>query len=102
MFGDTGDKCFFDGAALPIPPWKKGCRIYQADIACHSFEISEAATYVRSCELAMKYDECLANEQAKHTCIEWCPDKDCRTLDYATYLKSSLIGVILIALSNYM
>jgi len=65
MFGDTGDKCFFDGAALPIPPWKKGCRIFQADIHCHSFEISEAATFVRSCELAMKHDECYNENKLK-------------------------------------
>ena len=56
LFGDTGDMCFFEGAALPISPWKKGCKIFQADIDCHSYEISEAATFVKSCELAPIYN----------------------------------------------
>ncbi len=94
--------CFFDGAALPIPPWKKGCKIFQADIACNSYEISEAATFVKSCELAPIHNECVMGKTTTENfkCIETCPDMDCRELDSGTHLTISLLGVMIITLSS--
>ena len=94
--------CFFEGAALPIPPWKKGCKVFQADIKCHSYEISEAATFVKSCELAPIYNECIAKDEAKFKCIETCPDMDCRELDSGSHLTISLFGLLLIFYSSFI
>ena len=69
LFPAQGQQCFFRESVYPIKPWPRGCKVYQAGNSCNSYEISDEGNYVNSCDLAMKFNECLAPNVKTHVCV---------------------------------
>lgn len=99
-FPDTGQQCFFTESLYPLKPWPQGCKIYQADDYCSSYEISDEGNYVISCDLSMITGQCLSENTESNTCVEFCPEGGC-IKELARHLvvsTLSLASLLLLAL----
>lgn len=101
LFPDLGQQCFFRESLYPIKPWEKGCKIFQADNKCHSYEVSDEGNYINSCDLSMVYDECLASVTKKNICLEYCPEFNCIREELGKYLTLSLYFTLSVIYISY-
>lgn len=86
MFPDTGEMCYFREARYPVKPWQdwtkwpNGCKVWQAEDPCSTYEISADGSYPVSCDIAMKKGVCISNGKS-HYCLEECPVEGCNISD---------------------
>ena len=92
-FPGTGKECFFRDSILPNKPWPQGCKVYQADDFCSTYEISNEGNYIMSCDIAMVAGQCLAPNTKPKTCIEYCPPEGC-VKEKAMMIAASVIALI--------
>ena len=86
-----------------MKPWKKGCKVFQADNHCHTYEVSDEGNFIASCDISMKYDECLVSSKKKMICLEYCPDFNCIREELGKYLTLSFwssVAVIIISVGT--
>ena len=100
-FPETSKRCFFTESLYPLKPWPVGCKLYQADDYCSSYEISDEGNYVISCDLAMITGECLSENTETNTCVEFCPEGGCVKDGARTLLMSIASSFSLILLAFY-
>ena len=95
-FPDTGQQCFFKESLYPLHPWPNGCKIFQANDVCNTYEISDEGNYITSCDLVMDKEKCIAPNTKKMECLEFCPSGGCIS-EWALQLKLSalfLLGIL--------
>ena len=86
MYPDTGEQCYFREARYPVKPWQDwtkwphGCKIWQAEDPCSSYEISDDGAYPISCDIAMKKGVCISNGKS-HFCLKECDPGGCAKKD---------------------
>jgi hypothetical protein len=72
-----------------MKPWGKGCKVYQAGNLCHTYEVSDEGNYIASCDISMKWNDCLVSNKKPHVCLEFCPDFNCIREEFGKYLTVS-------------
>ena len=91
LFPDTGEQCFFRESRFPVKPWQDwtkwphGCKIWQAEDPCSSYEISDDGGYPVSCDIAMKKGVCISNSKP-HSCLLECPEGGCEIKESANLI----------------
>ena len=99
-FPDTGQQCFFKESLYPLLPWPNGCKIFQANDVCDTYEISDEGNFVMSCDLTLDKGVCIKNNTKPMECIEYCPDGSCINKDWAKFLTVSLMSVAAVVVST--
>jgi hypothetical protein len=104
LFPYGGKQCDFKEALYPIKPWPRGCKVYQADRICYSYELADNGSYIKSCDVPMWWDQCLNPVKDKFKCIEWCPlfncikdDDDDKAMNLTFKLTTALIVLFMSA-----